>query len=121
MPPSKKSRVQMSTVSYLTYFEARCRKVHAKMTEVDKVMKEIADDVFNLIVFKGFSTANEIITECRRFEYAKSRRVTDYSARIPNTIATSTCGDGRMATPPSTSEVFVRIVRHESKPHRQHT
>lgn len=113
------SRVQTPTEPYLTYIQdvlTLCRKVDAKMTEADKVahlLKGIADDAFNLIVFKNSSTVNEIITECRRFEDAKSRRIAHQFARLPNTAATSTCEDVRMPTQPSTSETITRIVRRE--------
>lgn len=111
-------RVQTCTESYLTYIQdvlALCRKVDSQMSEADKVghiIKGIADDAFHLLVFKNSSTVHDIISECRRFEEAKSRRVLHQFARLPNTAATSTCEDPRLPSTESPGDV-VRIVRRE--------
>lgn len=113
-------RVQTSTESYLAYIQdvlTLCRKVDATMAEADKVahvLKGIADDAFNLLVFRGCSTVQDVITECRRFEEAKSRRIAHHFARLPNTAATSTCEDLRIETQPTPlSGDITRIVRRE--------
>lgn len=112
------SRVQTCTESYLTYIQdvlALCRRVDSQMSEADKVahvIKGIADDAFHLLVFKNSSTVQDIISECRRFEEAKSRRVLHQFTRLPNTAATSTCEDPRLPSTESSSDV-VRIVRRE--------
>lgn len=85
------------------------------MSEADKVahvIKGIADDAFHLLVFKNSSTVQDIISECRRFEEAKSRRVLHHFTRLPNTAATSTCENPRLPSTESSSDV-VRIVRRE--------
>lgn len=82
------------------------------MLEADKVshiLKGIADDAFNLLVYKGCSTVDDIIRECRRFEEAKSRRVSQQFVRLPNTAASSSCED---VQPPGT-ENLLRLVRRE--------
>ncbi|XP_037526361.1 uncharacterized protein LOC119403501 [Rhipicephalus sanguineus] len=89
--------------------------VDSQMSEADKVahvIKGIADDAFHLLVFKNSSTVQDIISECRRFEEAKSRRVLHQFTRLPNTAATSTCEDPRLPSTESSSDV-VRIVRRE--------
>lgn len=86
------------------------------MTEADKVshvLKGIADDAFNLLVYKNINTVNEIINECRRFEEAKSRRIVQQFTRLPNTAASSTCEDLCLPREPTPSENVVRIVRRE--------
>nr|XP_037280312.1 uncharacterized protein LOC119173612 [Rhipicephalus microplus] len=91
------SRLQSGTESYVTYIQhvlALCRKVDDKMPESEKVahiLKGITDDAFNLLVFRNSSTIDDVIKECRRFEDAKSRRITPHFSRLPNTAATSTC------------------------------
>uniref|UniRef100_L7M0E9 CCHC-type domain-containing protein n=1 Tax=Rhipicephalus pulchellus TaxID=72859 RepID=L7M0E9_RHIPC len=114
------ARVQTSTESYLAYIQdvlTLCRKADATMAEAEKVahvLKGIADDAFNLIVFRGCSTINDVITECRRFDEAKSRRIVHHFTRLPNTAATSTCEDLRMeAQPIPNSNDITRIVRRE--------
>lgn len=113
------SRVQTSTESYLTYIQdvlALCRKVDERMSEEDKVnhvLKGIADDAFHLLVYKNFSTIDDVINECRRFEEAKSRRIAHQFTRLPNTAATSSCEDLHSPHQPPTSESLVRVVRRE--------
>lgn len=81
--------------------------------KVAHILKGIADDAFNLLVFRNSSTVDDVINECRRFEDAKSRRITPHFSRLPNTAATSTCEDARLAPAPAASDNIVRIVRHE--------
>ncbi|XP_072143149.1 uncharacterized protein [Dermacentor andersoni] len=111
------SRVQTSTEPYVSYiFDvlALSRKADDAMSESDKVshvLKGIADDAFNLLVFGNVTTTDAIIKECRRLEQAKSRRITHHITRLPNTAATSTCeGRSRQAT---TCDKVTRIVRRE--------
>lgn len=113
------SRVQSSTESYVTYIQdvlALCRKTDKNMSEADKisnVLKGIADDAFNILMCKNCTTVDSIISECRRFEQAKSRRITHHIARLPNTAATSSCEDSaapRSLAPPAN---IARIVRQE--------
>lgn len=109
-------RVQTSTEPYVTYIQdvlALCRKVDAHMTEPDKVshiLKGIADDAFNLLVFNNVATVDAVIKECRRLELAKSRRIDQQFARLPNTPATSSCAD---APRPNNTGDVTRIVRRE--------
>lgn len=82
------------------------------MLEADKVshiLEGIADDAFNLLVYKGCSTVDDIIRECRRFEEAKSRRVSQQFVRLHNTAASSSCED---VQPPGAENVL-RLVRRE--------
>uniref|UniRef100_A0A6G5A3R4 Putative secreted protein n=1 Tax=Rhipicephalus microplus TaxID=6941 RepID=A0A6G5A3R4_RHIMP len=113
------SRVQSSMESYVTYIQdvlALCRKTDKNMSEADKisnVLKGIADDAFNILMCKNCTTVDSIISECRRFEQAKSRRITHHIARLPNTAATSSCEDSaapRSLAPPAN---IARIVRQE--------
>lgn len=112
-------RAQTCTESYVTYIQdvlALCRKVDDNMPEAEKVahiLKGIADDAFTLLVFKSSSTVQDVINECRRFEEAKSRRITPSFTRLPNTAATSTCEDLRSPPVPAASDDLVRIVRRE--------
>lgn len=112
------TRAQTSTESYVTYIQdvlALCRKVDERMPEEEKVnhvLKGIADDAFNLLVYKNCTSIDDIISECRRFEEAKGRRIVHQYTRLPNTAATSSCED-HSAPQPTTSESIVRIVRRE--------
>lgn len=95
-----------------------CRKANAEMPEADKVghiLKGIADDAFNLLICKNYSTVDAIIKECRRFEQAKSRRIDSVFARLPNTAATSSCDDRTRTQPPApvSPDHVTRIVRRE--------
>lgn len=120
------TRAQSATESYITYIQdvlALCHKVDSQMSETEKVghvLKGIADDAFNLLVYKNCSTVDTIITECRRFEEAKSRRITQQFTRLPNTAATSSCedlfppiGPLRPSGTESPSENLTRIIRRE--------
>lgn len=110
-------RTQTSTEPYLTYIQevlALCQKVDHNMSEADKIshiLKGIADDAFNLLVFTNVTTIDAVIKECRRLEQAKSRRIPHQFHRLPNTAATSSCE----GTPfqPSTTDDVTRIVRRE--------
>lgn len=112
-------RAQSPTESYVSYILdviALCRRVDATMTEADKVshvLKGIADDAFNLLVFKDCSTIEDIIKECRRFEALKSRRIAQQFMRLPNTAATSSCADVQPPNQQPTTDSLVRIVRRE--------
>lgn len=117
------SRAQTSTEPYVSYILdvlALCHKVDAQMPEQDKVdhiLKGIADDAFNLLVCKDCSTVNSILNECKRFEQAKSRRITQRLNRLPNTAATSSCeapfAPSRPPPSEATPETVTRIVRRE--------
>lgn len=117
------SRAQTSTEPYVSYIQdvlALCHKVDDQMTEQDKVghvLKGIADDAFNLLLCKDCTTVESILTECRRFEQAKSRRITQQFVRLPNTAATSSCeapfSPSRPAPAESTADTVTRIVRRE--------
>lgn len=116
------SRAQTATESYLSYIQdvlALCLKADSKMSDADKVghvLKGIADDAFTLLVFANCKTVDEIITECRRFEQAKSRRIAPRFSRLPNTAATSSCEDLfdlPSLQPSSTTANITRIVRRE--------
>ncbi|XP_075721994.1 uncharacterized protein LOC142765220 [Rhipicephalus microplus] len=108
------TRVQSSTESYVSYIQdvlALCRKVDEQMTESDKVghiLKGIADDAFNLLVYNNVTTVDMTINECRRFEMAKSRRVLPQFMRLPNTAVTSTCTD--LGAAPPMQDSVTRIV-----------
>ncbi|XP_077535931.1 uncharacterized protein LOC144148230 [Haemaphysalis longicornis] len=121
------SRVQSPTESYVTYIQSvlsLCYKVDRQMSEEEKVghvLKGIADDAFNLLVFKNCDKVDTLIAECRRFELAKSRRIAQKFTRLPNTAATSSCEDNlqppagqRTSTGmPPTPDNITRIVRRE--------
>ncbi|XP_042142191.1 uncharacterized protein LOC121833151, partial [Ixodes scapularis] len=91
------SRVQTSTESYMAYVQdilSLCHKADAGMADSERIshiLKGIADDAFQLLVFKDCSTVETLVKECRRFEEAKKRRITSNFTRLPNTTATSTC------------------------------
>ncbi|XP_077551564.1 uncharacterized protein LOC144165323 [Haemaphysalis longicornis] len=120
------SRAQTSTESYVAYIQdvlALCSKADSTMTETDKVghiLKGIADDAFHLLMCKDCATVESIITECRRFEEAKGRRIAHNFTRLPHTAATSSCEDGRppacisrLQDPVSPSADITKIVRRE--------
>lgn len=114
------NRVQSATEPYVAYIQdvlALCHKIDTSMPELDKVghiLKGIADDAFNLLVFRNLSTVDAIMKECRRFEQAKSRRIANQFTRLPNTAATSSCTDPtEQAHLPPSNENVTRIVRRE--------
>lgn len=111
------TRAQTSTEPYVMYIQdvlALCRAVDSHMTEQDKVahiLKGIADDAFNLLVFNNVCTVDAVIKECRRLELAKSKRILPQFARLPNTAPTSSCADVPRST--SNDANVTRIVRRE--------
>lgn len=113
------SRAQSSTESYISYIQdilALCRKVDGNMSEADKIghiLKGIADDAFNLLVFRNCATVDAIVTECRRFEQAKSRRIAQQFTRLPNTAASSSCQEPLPTLQSPVSNTLTRIVRRE--------
>ncbi|XP_077564710.1 uncharacterized protein LOC144180200 [Haemaphysalis longicornis] len=121
------SRVQSPTESYVTYIQSvlsLCYKVDRQMSEEEKVghvLKGIADDAFNLLLFKNCDKVDTLIAECRRFELAKSRRIAQKFTRLPNTAATCSCEDNlqppagqRTSTGMSpTPDIITRIVLRE--------
>ncbi|XP_077492086.1 uncharacterized protein LOC144102800 [Amblyomma americanum] len=113
------SRAQTSTESNVSYIQdmlALCHKVDNNMPESDKVghvLKGIADDAFNLLVCKNCTTVEGIIKECRRFEEAKGRRISQPYTRLPNTAATSSCEDLLHRQTPAPPENVTRIIRSE--------
>lgn len=88
------------------------------MPEAEKVahiLNGIADDAFTLLVFKNSSTVQDI-NECRRFEEAKSHRITPNFTSLPNKAATFSCEDLRLPPVPpypAASDNIVRIIRRE--------
>lgn len=108
------SRVQTPTESYIAYIQdilSLCQKADPNMPDSERVphiLKGIADDAFQLLVFKDCATADAVIKECRRFEEAKKRRITANFIRLPNTAPTSSCED-----PTSQTHHIAKIVRRE--------
>ncbi|XP_077494857.1 uncharacterized protein LOC144105609 [Amblyomma americanum] len=113
------SRAQTSTESYVSYIQdvlALCNRVDNNMPESDKVghvLKGIASDAFNLLVYKNCTTLDDIIKECRRFEEAKSRRISQPYTRLPITAATSSCEDLLNRQTPAPPENVTRIIRRK--------
>ncbi|XP_037572292.2 glutathione hydrolase-like YwrD proenzyme [Dermacentor silvarum] len=65
-----------------------------KLSEDDKIaniLKDIADDVFNLLVFTNVTTVDSVIKEFRRLEQTKCQRISPQIDRLPNTPVTSSC------------------------------
>lgn len=91
------TRAQTSTELYVAYIQdvlALCHKADNHMSELDKVahmLKGIADDAFNLLVYANVSTVDTIIKECRWYEQAKYHRITQQFTWLLNTAATSSC------------------------------
>ncbi|KAH8042451.1 hypothetical protein HPB51_023461 [Rhipicephalus microplus] len=85
----------------------------AEGDKVGHVLEEIADDAFNLLMYKGCSTGNAINKECRQFEQVKSHRILQTFARLSNTAATSTCEDQSTPQRPLPPGNLTRIVRRE--------
>lgn len=87
----------MSTELYVAYIQdvlALCHKADNHMSELNKVahmLKGIADDAFNLLVYANVSTVDTIIKECRWYEQAKYHRITQQFTWLLNTAATSSC------------------------------
>ncbi|XP_077485819.1 uncharacterized protein LOC144096828 [Amblyomma americanum] len=113
------SRAQTSTESYVSYIQdvlTLCNTVDNNMPESEKVghvLKGIADDAFKLLVYKNCTTVDDIIKESRRFEEAKSRRISQPYTRLPNTAATSSCEDLLHRQTPAPPQIVTRIIRSE--------
>ncbi|KAM7315286.1 uncharacterized protein ISCGN_005068 [Ixodes scapularis] len=75
---------------------------------VPHVLKGIADDAFQLLVFKDCTTMEAVVKECRRFEEAKKRRITANFVRLPNTTPTSTCEDTSLQ-----ADHIAKLIRRE--------
>lgn len=109
------TRAQSEMESYMTYIQdirSLCQKADGTMfdsTKVEYILKGIADDALNLLVFTNCTTVADVVTACRRFEQTKSRRKTRNFQRVPNTSSTSLCETTFIASGPSTEEK-TRIV-----------
>lgn len=95
-----------------------CGKVDSKMSDrakVNHIIKGIADDAFQLIVINDCFTVEDVVTECRWFEQARSNQITQNFCRLPNTSATSSCEShvSETARFGPTSEDITKIVRRE--------
>lgn len=98
-------------MAYVQDILSLCHKADAGMADSERIshiFKGIADDAFQLLVFKDCSTVETLLKECRRFEEVKKRRITSNFTRLPNTTATSTCEE----TPTSETQI-AKIVRRE--------
>lgn len=102
-------------MGYLQDVLSLCMKVDPKMTEcakVDRILKGIADDDFQLLVITDCSTVADVVSRCRRCEQAQSRRITHSFVRLPNTSATSSC-EADMSQPRMNKTEITKIVRRE--------
>lgn len=92
-----------------------CQKIDSAMpdsTKVEHILKEIADNAYNLLVFRNCGTVEAVVDECPRFEQARNRHITRNFQRLPNNSATSSCESTTSLSEPSTEEI-TQTVRHE--------
>lgn len=58
-------------------------RVQSGSTKAEHILKGIADDAFNLVVFRNCGSAETIVDDCRRFEHAKNRASPPFFSRNP--------------------------------------
>ncbi|UYV71409.1 hypothetical protein LAZ67_8003042, partial [Cordylochernes scorpioides] len=110
-----KTRVQLkgeSTECYIQDLLCLCKEVDPQMSEEDKIshlMKGIAEELYQALLPRDVQSTEQFITECRRVEALRCRRVTPTRyERLPNVASLCDQDDGEYM-----SSLIRQIVREE--------
>ncbi|UYV74879.1 AP2S1 [Cordylochernes scorpioides] len=91
-----------------------CKEADLQMSEEDKIshlMKGIAEELYQALLPRDVQSTEQFITECRRVEALRCRRVTPTKyERLPNVASLCDQGDGE-----DLSSLIRKIVREEIK------
>ncbi|UYV61857.1 hypothetical protein LAZ67_1006863 [Cordylochernes scorpioides] len=112
-----KTRAQLkgeSTKCYIQDLLCLCKEVDPQMSEEDKIshlMKGIAEELYQALLPRDVQSTEQFITECRRVEALRCRRVTPTKyERLPNVASLCDQDDGE-----DLSTLIRKIVREEIK------
>ncbi|UYV72414.1 hypothetical protein LAZ67_9003006 [Cordylochernes scorpioides] len=112
-----KTRAQLkgeSTECYIQDVLCLCKEVDPQMSEEDKIshlMKGIAEELYQALLPRDVQSTEQFITECRRVEALRCRRVTPTKyERLPNVASLCDQDDGE-----DLSSLIRKIVREEIK------
>ncbi|UYV67858.1 TIGD4 [Cordylochernes scorpioides] len=110
-----KTRAQLkgeSTGYYIQDLLCLCKEVDPQMSEEDKIshlMKGIAEELYQALLLRDVQSTEQFITECRRVEALRCRRVTPTRyERLPNVASLCDQDDGE-----DLSSMIRQIVREE--------
>ncbi|UYV79931.1 K02A2.6-like [Cordylochernes scorpioides] len=110
-----KTRAQLkgeSTECYIQDLLCLCKEVDPQMSEEDKIshlMKGIAEELYQALLPSDLQSTEQFITECRRVEALRCRRVTPTRyQRLPNVASLCDQDDGE-----DLSSMIRQIVREE--------
>ncbi|UYV71344.1 hypothetical protein LAZ67_8002700 [Cordylochernes scorpioides] len=110
-----KTRAQLkgeSTECYIQDLLCLCKEVDPQMSEEDKIshlMKGIAEELYQALLPRDVQSTEQFITECRRVEALRCRRVTPTRyERLPNVASLCDQDDGE-----DLSSLIRQIVREE--------
>ncbi|UYV67832.1 hypothetical protein LAZ67_5002180, partial [Cordylochernes scorpioides] len=110
-----KTRAQLkgeSTECYIQDLLCLCKEVDPQMSEEDKIshlMKGIAEELYQALLPRDVQSTEQFITECRRVEALRCRRVTPTRyERLPNVASLCDQDDGE-----DLSSMIRQIVREE--------
>ncbi|UYV81563.1 K02A2.6-like, partial [Cordylochernes scorpioides] len=110
-----KTRAQLkgeSTEFYIQDVLCLCKEVDPQMSEEDKIshlMKGIAEELYQALLPRDVQSTEQFITECRRVEALRCRRVTPTRyERLPNVASLCNQDDGE-----DLSSLIRKIVREE--------
>ncbi|UYV71491.1 K02A2.6-like [Cordylochernes scorpioides] len=110
-----KTRAQLkgeSTECYIQDVLCLCKEVDPQMSEEDKIshlMKGIAEELYQALLPRDVQSTEQFITECRRVEALRCRRVTPTRyERLPNVASLCDKDDGK-----DLSSLIRQIVREE--------
>lgn len=79
--------------------------------KVGHIVKGISDDASHLLVISDCQTVTDVITDCRRFQEAKSHHITHNFTMLPNTAPTSSCEAIPTTHQSTTDEVTKSVCR----------
>ncbi|UYV64678.1 hypothetical protein LAZ67_3001639 [Cordylochernes scorpioides] len=103
-----------STECYIQDVLCLCKEVDPQMSEEDKIshlMKGIAEELYQALLPRDVQSTEQFITECRRVETLRCRRVTPTKyERLPNVASLCDQDDGE-----DLSSLIRKIVREEIK------
>ncbi|GBN63768.1 hypothetical protein AVEN_139494-1 [Araneus ventricosus] len=94
---TRAQQIGETSESYIQNVLSLCQKANPSMSEDEKVahlMKGIAEDLYQTLLFQDFITVDEFVKRCREIESLERRRITRTRfQRLPNVSAVSAEND----------------------------
>ncbi|UYV82076.1 K02A2.6-like [Cordylochernes scorpioides] len=84
---NRAQKVKESSEAYIQDVLYLCQVVNPRMddeTKLGHLMKEVAEDIYQILIAKDVENVNHFLKECRKIEIMRKRRISSRFERLPN-------------------------------------